>query len=349
MLHTLISFTPFMVCLLWLIIFLLGFRRHDHAKKVLTFFLLTCTVLYLCHAVFFTMGEHRAMECLWALCSLSVFPIFHLYIRALTSNDSPSAVSRQHWVLAPGLIFFVALVCSPGKSLNTIRAIIFAIQIAYFLYSDVKLLRNFDKEVASCYANVEGRDSSDVRKLLIAFVVTSIISASASFIGKSFFASSDGLLLPVALIFAVLLFSISYIGYTRDFSYMVLLKENEEQAEENTERDISSEMLGRKIDALMKEKKLYLEKGLKIGDVAAAVGSCRTYVSNYINDTKGESFSDYINRLRIEDAKSCLDKGSDVKIVALVETLGFSSEQSFYRNFKKFTGMTPSEWKKRRR
>ena len=99
----------------------------------------------------------------------------------------------------------------------------------------------------------------------------------------------------------------------------------------------------------MERKQMFLEKGLKINDVAKEIGSCRTYVSNYLNKTKGETFSDYINRLRIKHALTVLEQDHQIKNIALAERLGFASEQSFYRNFKKFTGKTPAEWKEEKK
>lgn len=95
----------------------------------------------------------------------------------------------------------------------------------------------------------------------------------------------------------------------------------------------------------MKEDKLFKEQNLKITDVADRLNSCRTYVSNCINQSKGETFSDYVNRLRIEEATAILSAEKDIKNIVIAELVGFANEQSFYRNFKKFTGMTPSEWK----
>ncbi|MDO5447094.1 MAG: hypothetical protein Q4F34_04870 [Prevotellaceae bacterium] len=37
-------------------------------------------------------------------------------------------------------------------------------------------------------------------------------------------------------------------------------------------------------------------------------------------------------------------EGSDPKILPIADKSGFSSEQSFYRNFKKYTGMNPAHW-----
>ena len=152
--------------------------------------------------------------------------------------------------------------------------------------------------------------------------------------------------MAVSFVFASLLFAISYIGYTREFSYSVMSMEteDEEYAAPEGAQD-SEETLGRKLDELMERKQLFLEKGLKINDVAREIGPCRTYVSNYLNKTKGETFSDYINRLRIEHALTVLEKDHQIKNIALAERLGFASEQSFYKNFKKFTGKTPAQWK----
>ena len=343
MLRIVISFAPFMVCLFWLVVFALGYGRHNPSKKVLTWFLLACTVLYLCHALFFNRGISYSLECIWALCSLSVYPIYYLYIRALT-GDFYGNIS-QFWVLVPGLAVTFLLVFFPGKASDMVRAVVAIVQIVLVCKYGVGRLRDFDRLVASCYANVEGRDTTDVKNLLIPLVATSALSASANILGKSFFADDDRLLLLVALLFAFMLFSLSYIGYTRDFSYMELSIETEDAdaAEMLPEPD---EDLGRRLDALMKEKKYYRETGLTINDVAVQIGSCRTYVSNYINRVKGGSFSDYINGLRVEDAKTILKQDGNIKNYAIAEILGFANEQSFYRNFKKITGMTPAQWRK---
>ena len=59
------------------------------------------------------------------------------------------------------------------------------------------------------------------------------------------------------------------------------------------------------------------------------------------------SFSDYINRLRVEEAMSRMitkEEGTPLKVIAL--EVGFNNDSSFYRHFRKVTGMTPVEWMK---
>lgn len=344
MLRTVVIFAPFMVCLFWFIIFAIGYRKACRPKRVLTWFLLTCTVLYLCHGLFFSGVRSRAAECIWALCSLSVYPIYYLYIRTLTENISGNF--KQYLVLLPGFIVFLILVFMPGRTADTLRATLSTVLVIFVCWSGIVKLQNFDKLVTSCYSDLEGRRTSDVKAVLIVLVITSCISAGANIIGKSFFADNDVLLLAVAMVFATMLFSLSYIGYTKEFTYLEFSEETEDDAYQETPPE-PDEVLGRKIDALMAEEKIYLEKGLKITDMASRIGSCRTYVSQYINRVKGEPFSDYINRLRIEEAKEWIRKNSEAKNAAVAEATGFTSEQSFYKNFKKFTGMTPAEWKKK--
>ena len=104
---------------------------------------------------------------------------------------------------------------------------------------------------------------------------------------------------------------------------------------------------------LMVTKAYYLRQNVTLTDVAREVGSCRTYVSNYINKEQHCSFSDYVNRLRIEHAKMVMMQhvrhGSESKFSAIAMSVGFTNEQSFYRNFRKFTDMTPNVWLEKQR
>ena len=102
MLRTLLSFIPFYVCLIWFITFLVHYRKSDTAKRILTWFLFTCVVLYLCHGLFFTVGLPHTMECLWTLCSLSVYPLYYVYICNLVSR--PKAPLKLFLILLPGVV-----------------------------------------------------------------------------------------------------------------------------------------------------------------------------------------------------------------------------------------------------
>lgn len=102
--------------------------------------------------------------------------------------------------------------------------------------------------------------------------------------------------------------------------------------------------LGVKIDSLFHAEQLFLNPQLKVSDVARAVGTNRTYVSNYFNQEAGMSFYEYVNALRIDYACRLLRGGSDsLRIIA--EQSGFNSQQTFIRAFVKIKGMSPTEFR----
>jgi len=109
-------------------------------------------------------------------------------------------------------------------------------------------------------------------------------------------------------------------------------------------RDSSNDELMDRIRQLMEQQQLYLNSELKLEDIASALGLNRSYVSDCINSHTGDSFSQFVNGYRIEYAKQVLRSKPDTKVTSLYISAGFSSEQSFYRNFKSFTDMTPKEW-----
>lgn len=349
MLRSLLSFIPFYVCLFWFITFITHYRKSDTAKRILTWFLFTCVVLYFCHALYFTVGLPHTMECVWTLCSMSVYPLYYVYICNLVSR--PNSPLKIFIILLPGIIVALAKYFFPGEDADNARQLLFAIQLFVVIYFGYRKLRAFDKELANVYADTEGRDTTAVKHLLVAFLITSMLSGIANLLGKQYFAESDWLVFAVLTPFSVMLFALSYIGFTRDFSYEQFVEDSKDYGEQPTENKSAEgeRELGYNIEQLVITKQLYLTPNLKIGDVAKVTGICRTYISTYINQTKGVSFSDYINGLRVEHAKSLLSQNTDnTKIATLATRSGFSSEQSFYRNFFKFTGMKPLEWARER-
>ena len=95
---------------------------------------------------------------------------------------------------------------------------------------------------------------------------------------------------------------------------------------------------------LMEEEKIYRNSELKLQDVADRLGSNRTYIADCIKVERGLSFPMFVNTYRVEYAKQLLSSHPEMKSSAVGTESGFSSEASFYRQFKAVTGMTPKEW-----
>lgn len=103
--------------------------------------------------------------------------------------------------------------------------------------------------------------------------------------------------------------------------------------------------LGVKIDAYLVQEKAFLNPRLKLSDVAQAVGSNRTYVSNYFNRELSTTFYDYVNALRLDFACELLQKSKD-SLYAIAIHAGFNSLSTFHRVFSKSKGTTPTEYRK---
>lgn len=344
LLRAFISFLPFFSTLFWLIIFMVQYRKLDAAKQMLTVYIGTCVVLYFCHALFFTIGLPYEMECVWTLCSLSVYPLFSGYLCRLTSSDF---TFRQvmPW-LCPGAAVALAKYLFPDSGIDVVRTLLFAIQVICVCYFGIRRLKAFDLRLQSVYADLEGRDTTAVFHLLIAIVGVSFLSGIANTLGRKFFGESLYLLGPISLAFSVMLFTLNYICFNRNFTIEELENESLDEMDNLMVTPEDDELIGKMIETLMTNQKVFLLKNLKINDVVRKIGSNRTYVSNYINTTYHCSFSDYINQLRIEHAKELLlSSDADTKLSIIADASGYSSESSFYRNFQKIAGMTPNEYR----
>ena len=95
----------------------------------------------------------------------------------------------------------------------------------------------------------------------------------------------------------------------------------------------------------MEEERLYLNPTLKMADIAVALGTSRTTISNCINSQCGCSFPQFVNTYRVAHAQELLRNQPDLKITEVSLSSGFSSEASFYRIFKSITGTTPTDWR----
>lgn len=72
------------------------------------------------------------------------------------------------------------------------------------------------------------------------------------------------------------------------------------------------------------------------------------YLSAYFSRHMGEGFSEYLNRIRIEQACRIL-REQDVSIAQVSDEVGYSDSSYFCRVFKKVTGDTPSAWRRSHR
>lgn len=99
----------------------------------------------------------------------------------------------------------------------------------------------------------------------------------------------------------------------------------------------------------MEELLLYVQEhylqDLSLSSLAEHVGLTESYCSKYFKQSIGTSFLEYITTRRVSHAQRLL-KYTNYSITEIMADSGFSSIQTFNRVFKKYTGETPTEFRK---
>lgn len=102
------------------------------------------------------------------------------------------------------------------------------------------------------------------------------------------------------------------------------------------------------INAFMLEEKPYLDSNYTIKQLSKEVNISSRELSKLFNQYLNQNFNDYINNFRVEEFKKLVkdSKNSKFSILSISMDAGFRSKSTFNAAFKKFTGITPSQYYK---
>lgn len=86
------------------------------------------------------------------------------------------------------------------------------------------------------------------------------------------------------------------------------------------------------------------DPNLSLISVASAFGINPNYLSGYFKEQTGENFLAFVHKIRLEHAKELL-KDTSMPLNAIALKVGYSGDAVFIRNFKKYMGCTPGQYR----
>ena len=115
--------------------------------------------------------------------------------------------------------------------------------------------------------------------------------------------------------------------------------------EEKEEPDPAYAAYRATLEAWLAKEKPYLNPDFQLMDLRQVLPLNRTYLSQLINAQYGCSFYQWVNDLRIKEAKRLMAEQPDLEIQDIADRCGFSSRSVFTQVFTRETGVAPSDWK----
>ncbi len=371
------------VCLFWACIFLFGYRKNPTEKRIMFWFMMTAALLFFGHYCYTNKFVNiiPVTDSLFTFTNLAVFPLYYFYIRKVTLGEKPGwryvlLVPAVVFALAKGItymfasqadirIFYNCYLYSDCLAMNRVGRVLLSVhRMAAFCFAcligctsilSMRHIKQYDRERSAYYSNSDGKDSLSIRNLLICLIVMSAISLIMCVLGPRVYVVHPVLLTVIDLMLAVLMFAVGYDVAKRKFSYAIMKNEfndtwidmNDEEFEKIVfdEKEMErNRLLAARINEVMHDEKLYLQSDLKITDLALAVNSNRNYVYEALRLVMHSSFSDYVNKARIEYAQHLMEEDETQLMSEIARNSGYTSESSFYRNFKKISGQSPRDY-----
>lgn len=111
--------------------------------------------------------------------------------------------------------------------------------------------------------------------------------------------------------------------------------------------DDQATQLSQRLDALMREDRLYRNESLSLAMVAEQLEIGTHQLSELVNVHHGCSFSTYVRRCRVDEAKQLLVDDQRASVLSISMATGFRSQSNFYVAFREITGESPGAFRKR--
>ena len=257
-----------------------------------------------------------------------------------------------------------------GQSLNEwyLPFLYVLLRIMAFVYMilSVRVVYKFRRIVLESYSNMEKRNYRWILQLTFVFVYF-IVAAFFDNIIRFFIdeALSKKLVYVMNPINILFLLWVIYKAMSQPYLFngvdtnekllkdlledSVIRKRKEKESHLSEETSEENNLLKAKLDNYMQDTEVFLNPSLTIFDLAKPLEISVRDLSSFINNELDKHFFDFVNEYRIEKAKRILSDSEkkDFTILEILYEVGFNSKSSFNTAFKKHTGTTPTEYRKK--
>lgn len=296
---------------------------------------------------------------------LALPPAVYFYVEEMTAPGPVSPPPRYHALLPfTGTVVMLGFWVLPAAARETmfvdgdvpptlfpvILALASFVLIAAWILSSLayvvavlRRLNTFRAKLRDRYSNVATRELRWV-EWLMAFLAVLWMAVAATLLSDNF---GPGLLFSgewvLAMTAGLLLFLFVVAPITASADEADTEKATDPAAEKYARSALSDELaerLAARIEAGMREDRLFLDPNLSLQKLARHVAAAPNLVSQTLNERLGRTFFDYVAGWRIEAAKLMIIAG-ERSILTIAMEVGFNSKSTFYKAFKKETGVTP--------
>lgn len=277
-------------------------------------------------------------------------PFFFFYIKAL--------LMRSDTLKKPELLHFIPFIltmayCSfiivwfglHNPEIPDIQSEIFKIfetagrihLILYFLYV-LYYVKFFDV--------LRYRESRKIRNTALYITLLFFVVLLVPSIAQIFLDMKTHIILNVSISLIIILLPVMEKRHP-DVSEWMGFTINKIRYEKSLIKGINTEALKSRLVYLMEVEKLYRDDCLTLKSLADELSLTPHQLSEFLNKELSSNFNSYINAFRINEAKKILSSEPDFSVLRIAYDVGFNAKSSFYRFFKKETGMSPLDYRKK--
>ncbi|HMT06639.1 MAG TPA: helix-turn-helix domain-containing protein [Pyrinomonadaceae bacterium] len=233
---------------------------------------------------------------------------------------------------------------------DTSAAVIFVTELAWnmtFLFLAIRHYRKYRAWLDENYSDTERIKFDWLRNFLYLFTAVAVFRAAFDLTNSFVTPLSYIQFFYFEVVLAISTYYLAVSGYIRSRNIEINFVSVAEISTEEKRALLSNDELRRqseRLEQLLVSERPYLEPSLTLTELSRMLGVNTTVLSYVINQSQGCNFNDLINRYRVEAVKAELAKGSDEQLLTIALDSGFNSKATFNRAFKKFTGLSPSEY-----
>jgi AraC-like DNA-binding protein len=147
----------------------------------------------------------------------------------------------------------------------------------------------------------------------------------------------------------IVVYVLGYLGLTRTTvftapEFEALKNELQPKYEKSGLKPAAARALYENLVGHVDKEQAHLDPDLSLNSLARDLGHSSNHVSQVINEFDQCNFRDFINARRVAEACRLLQGSPETNLLQLAMDVGFNSKSSFNRAFRKFSGVTPSEY-----